>query len=75
MTPSRLTECLVIIRWTPEILAEALGCDESLVNAWILGHAEVPVKTAAWIHTIATFHEAAEAQKPASLKGRRWRGE
>ena len=75
MTSQRLHECLRIIRWSPDALAEALGCDISLVLAWLENAEEVPIKTGAWIETLATAHAAAEAVKPASLRGKRFRGE
>lgn len=37
MTPARLGECLKRLRWSPATLAEALECDEALVEAWVLG--------------------------------------
>lgn len=72
MTPARLSECLTSIRWTPEILADALGCDVSLVNAWLDGDQEMPMKASAWMGMLATVHKAAEAEKPGSLKGKRF---
>lgn len=74
MTPTRLVECLTIIRWTSLDLADALECDVSLVGAWLEGLEEVPVKVAAWIETLATVHDAANAEKPKSVKGQRYGG-
>lgn len=54
-----------MIRWTPDTLANALGCYVSLVHAWLDGLEEVLPKAAAWIETLAT----AESLKPVSLKG------
>lgn len=71
MTPERLDECLSILRWSPDTLAQALGCSVSLVHAWLEGLEEVPPKASAWIETLATTHSSAEALKPVSLKGRR----
>ena len=73
MTPERLAECLSIVRWAPDTLAQALGCDMSLVKAWLDDLEEIPMKTGAWIETLATVHQVAEAQKPVSLKGKRAR--
>ncbi len=74
MTPNRLVECLATLRWTSLDLADALECDISLVEAWLEGMEEIPVKAAAWMETLATVHAAAEREKPASLKGRRFKG-
>ena len=74
MTPARLAECLSLLRWTPDTLADALGCDVSLVNAWLDDLEEVPIKTGAWMEALATVHQAAEAQKPVGLKGKRFKG-
>jgi hypothetical protein len=71
MTPNRLEECLAIIRWTPDTLAQALGCYVSLVHAWLDGIEEVPPKTSAWIETLAATHATAEGLKPVNLKGKR----
>ncbi len=73
MTPERLSECLSIIRWTPDTLAQALECDMSLVYAWLKDLEEIPLKAGAWIETLATVHIAAEREKPASLGGRKAR--
>ena len=75
MSPDRLDECLSVLRWSPDTLAGALECDASVVGAWLFGEAEIPPKAAAWIETLASYHQAAEDLKPKSLKGKRWRGE
>lgn len=64
MTPSRLAECLSILRWPRTTLAEALGCSPSTVAAWADGVEEIPIKTAAWIEALAVAHAAAEGLKP-----------
>jgi len=74
MTPQRLAWCLEQLLWTTDTLAEALGCDESLTEAWMLGFEEVPPKAAAWLETLAVSHVAAEEGKPISLKGKRYTG-
>lgn len=74
MTPTRLIACLEALHWTTETLAEALGCDESLTEAWVLGLAEIPPKAGAWINTLALAHEGLEDEKPKSLKGKRYTG-
>ncbi|WP_332717403.1 hypothetical protein [Pelagibacterium mangrovi] len=72
MTPERYAQCLEILRWTNETLAEALGCDESLTEAYALGLAEIPPKVGAWLEVLALAHQAAESGKPTGLKGKRF---
>jgi hypothetical protein len=72
MTPERLDECLSIIRWSPDTLAECFGCDASLIEAWLSGEMEMPAKASAWIETVAAHMEAAETLKPTGLKGKRF---
>lgn len=72
MTPERLDECLSLIRWSPDTLARCFGCDVSLVEAWLSGEVEIPMKAGAWIKVLAEAHEAAETLKPKSLKGKRF---
>lgn len=72
MTPARYIQCLEILRWSNETLAEALGCDESLTEAYAVGLAEVPIKLAAWLEVAAQTHEALETEKPTGLKGKRF---
>lgn len=74
MNPDRLDECLSLIRWSPDTLARALGCDVSLVEAWLRGDVEIPVKAGAWIDTVAQFMEAADGMKPKGIKGKRFKG-
>jgi len=38
MTPAELDTALRDIRWTPDILARALECKVSLVQAWLDGN-------------------------------------
>jgi hypothetical protein len=73
MIPARLEECLSIVRWTPEILAEALGCHVSLVQAWLEGTEDVPPETGAWIEALAITHAAAETIKPGGVDSKRSR--
>lgn len=37
MTPARFNECLGHLHWSTETLADILGCDESLTEAYSLG--------------------------------------
>lgn len=72
MTPAELSACLRIIRWTPDTLAQALECDISLVLAWLEDIEPVPVKVDVWLKVAATAHKAIEAERPKSLKGKRY---
>lgn len=74
MTPARLDESLSALRWSPEILANVLECDVSLVGAWLIGEVEIPPKTAAWIESLARYHEAAETLKPRRIRGKAFEG-
>lgn len=72
MTPARYLQCLEILRWTNETLAEALGCDESLTEAYAVGLVKVPLKLSAWLEVAAETHQALENELPRSLKGKRF---
>uniref|UniRef100_UPI003100F073 hypothetical protein n=1 Tax=Neorhizobium sp. EC2-8 TaxID=3129230 RepID=UPI003100F073 len=58
MSPDRFDECLRHIRWTPIILASALQCDLSWIEALEAGNEEVPAGLATWLETLAQAHEA-----------------
>lgn len=72
MTPERYIQCLEILRWSNETLAEALSCDESLTEAYAVGLELVPIKLAAWLNVAAEAHEVLEAELPTGLKGKRF---
>lgn len=72
MTPARYVQCLEILRWSNETLAEALGCDESLTEAYAVGLKPIPMKLEVWLNVAAETHQALESQLPASLKGKRF---
>ncbi|AKR56438.1 hypothetical protein GCM10011321_03090 [Youhaiella tibetensis] len=69
MNAEQLREYLVIIRWSPLDLAQVLGCEEGLVNAWVLGTEDTPDDVGGWLDTIAHFHKAAESQRPRRFQG------
>ena len=71
MTPTRYIQCLEILRWTNETLAEALGCDESLTEAYAVGLAPIPLKLVAWLEVAAETHQALEKELPRSIKAKR----
>jgi len=76
MPPARLGDCLVVVRWSPDILAEAIDVPSEVVAAWLAGAVVVPAKVGAWIEALCFVHEVAEAAKPVTAgvgydKGRR----
>ncbi|RYE08090.1 MAG: hypothetical protein EOP22_14900 [Hyphomicrobiales bacterium] len=64
MTPERLSECLRLVRWDQDTLAQAVDVPSLSVTAWIAGTEVVPRKLAAWIEALCFVHEAAEETKP-----------
>ena len=66
MTPESLAECLRLVRWQKDVLAEALDVPSSTTTAWLAGTVEVPRKVGAWIEALCFVHEAAEATIPAT---------
>ena len=68
MTPTRLRDCLALLRWSQRGLAEALGCDDRLVRRWASGDASIAPDVADWLERAATFHAANPA--PAEWKRR-----
>ena len=43
MTPERLAECLRLVRWHKDVLAEALDVPSALVAGWLGGWAMMAV--------------------------------
>jgi hypothetical protein len=68
MTPTRFSECLLHIRWTPINLASALQCDLSWVEALEAGAIEVPEGLALWLERLAQCHETTAT--PTEFRGR-----
>ena len=66
MTPERLSECLRIVRWQKDTLAEALDVPSEVATAWLAGTEPLPRKVSAWIEALCFVHESAEATKPAT---------
>ncbi len=66
MTPERLSECLRIVRWPKDVLAEALDVPADVATAWLAGTEPVPRKVGAWVEALCFVHESAEATKPAT---------
>jgi len=52
MTPTRLRECLGLLRWSQRGFAEALDCDNRMVRRWAAGDAPVPADVAEWLETV-----------------------
>ena len=52
MTPERLAECLRLVRWHKDVLAEALDVPSELVAGWLGGSEDVPRKVGAWIEAL-----------------------
>ncbi|WP_458097362.1 nuclease [Roseomonas sp. WA12] len=69
MTPTRLRECLALLRWSQRGLADALGMDEARVRKMARGTSEVPVDLAAWLERRAVA--MADDPPPAIVDGRR----
>lgn len=66
MTPERLAECLRLVRWQRDTLAEAIDVPSETVAAWLAGTAVIPRKVGAWLEALCFVHEAAEERKPAT---------
>ena len=58
MTPKRFAEALECVHWTPIQIAEVLGCDVSLIEAWATEKEKIPVEVGAWLESLAEAHEA-----------------
>jgi len=66
MTPERLADCLRIVRWRKDVLAEALDVPAQTAAGWLEGSEEIPRKVGAWMEALCFVHEAAEQTKPAT---------
>ena len=44
MTPERLTECMRLVRWSKDVLAEALDVPSDMVTDWLAGTDQVPAR-------------------------------
>lgn len=69
MDPTRLRECLALLRWSQRGLAEALGMDEASVRKMARGTKSVPPELSAWLDRRAKAMEA--DPPPVILDGRR----
>lgn len=66
MTPERLAECLRVLRWHKDVLAEAIDVPSDAVGAWLAGTQDVPRKVGPWLEALCFVHEAAENSRPAT---------
>jgi hypothetical protein len=67
MTPTRLRECLDILRWTTTDLARLVSRDPTQVKRWLAG-ARIPVEIAEWLESRV---RQAERTPPPSLPDQR----
>ena len=56
MTTDRFRACLESLHWSQRGLAAILDMDERQVRRWAAG-ATIPAPIAAWLETLAKFHE------------------
>lgn len=68
----RFNQALKSLHWSKDILAELLGCDISLVEAYANGLIEPPPKLSACLEVLAQLHEDLADQMPKSLAGQRY---
>ncbi len=71
MSPEQLDAALHDIRWTPQTMADALGCDLSVVEAWLSGADTIPPKTKVWINFLAMVHREADRERPTTIRGKK----
>lgn len=64
MAPERLAECLASVRWTKDVLAEAIDVPSASVSSWLSGAEPIPRTIGAWLEALCFVHEAAEATRP-----------
>ncbi len=57
MTPTRLAECLALIGWRRQDLANQTKIDERQIRRWEAG-ATIPPPIAAWLERMARYHAA-----------------
>lgn len=71
MTPEEVQGCLNTLRWSPQALADALGCDLNMVKAWLDGTDKIPPKTKVWLYVLALSHAEADKGRPRTIRGKR----
>jgi hypothetical protein len=55
---ARLKECLKVLRWSEDDLAEELGCASFEARAWSEGRVVPPLAVAAWVEALVKAHKA-----------------
>ena len=73
MKAGQLADCLRAVRWTPQTMADALGCDIAVVMAWLDGSDTIPPKAKVWINLLAMVHREADQERPTTIRGKRLR--
>jgi len=58
MSSYRLLVCLAVIGWTERELARRTGRLQTTVRRWTTGRSPVQAEVAAWMETLAAFHQA-----------------
>ena len=58
MTADRFRACLDALSWSGRGLAALLNVDERQVRRWASGQYSIPDPIAAWLETLARFHES-----------------
>lgn len=57
MSPTRLRECLALLRWSQRGLADALNRQEGTVRQWARGAVQIPDDVAQWLEIRAKHAE------------------
>lgn len=71
MKPDEIQACLDTLRWSPQTLADALGCDLGLVQAWLDGADKIPPKTKVWLFVLSLSHTEADRERPKTIRGKK----
>lgn len=61
MMPGRARDCLKVLRWSADDLADELGQSVSDVKAWLEGRAPMPLAIAAWLEALVKLHSSLPA--------------
>lgn len=56
MTPTRLRECLALLRWSQRGLADILDAHQTTVRRWATGAQPIPDNVAAWLERLSEVH-------------------
>lgn len=56
MMAGRARECLKVLRWSADDVADELGQSILDVKAWLEGRAPVPLAVAAWLEALVKLH-------------------